>query len=233
MKVLRHPVVSDFRNRTRHNNIIRTGKVLYTLIGKTLKVFAGEIEMRFMVAQSRQESKTIPQIIMDLMMVLLIVFLVASPSAIAAGTTSGADAESFVPTNGPGAKIISPASSSKLDDLIKDAIRITPCATECTEYVKRTDHTDTNTKTEIAYSFTMLGKTFNLYMQYNQTHTTGHYIRTCTPMARCSVNLLCEKSGEPYTQEGEAWEEVGEWVITGYWLDPDPRTRTTRVHIEA
>lgn len=188
--------------------------------------------MRFMVAKSRKESKTIPQIIIDLLMVLLIVFLVAPPSAIAAGTTSGDGAESFVPSQGPGAKIISPASSSKLDDLIKDAIIRTPCATECTEYVKRTDHTYTNTKNEVAYSFIMLGTTFNLYMQYNQTHTTGHYIRTCTPMTRCSVNLLCEKSGEPYQQEGEAWEEFGEWVITGYWLDPDPRTlRTTRAQI--
>jgi hypothetical protein len=92
------------------------------------------------------------------------------------------------------------------------------CEVKCTKYEKVTDSNYQNEMTILIYSFKVGGVKKNLYVKYTQDCEDGHYRRTCTPYARCSVNHLCEQSGPLRTETKGYWEECSKWDITDVWV---------------
>lgn len=92
------------------------------------------------------------------------------------------------------------------------------CEVKCTKYEKVTDSNYQNEMTILIYSFKVGGVKKNLYVKYTQDCEDGHYSRTCTPYARCSVNHLCEQSGPLRTETKGYWEECSKWDITDVWV---------------
>ena len=92
------------------------------------------------------------------------------------------------------------------------------CEVKCTKYEKVVDNDYQNERTIVIYSFKVGGVKKNLYVKYTQDCEDGHYSRTCTPFARCSVNHLCEQSGPVQIETKGYWEECSRWDITDVWV---------------
>ncbi len=100
----------------------------------------------------------------------------------------------------------------------KNSRTIDNCEVKCTKYVKVVDHAYPNERTFVIYSFYVGGVNKNLWIKYAQHCEDGHYSRTCTPFARCTVNNLCEQSGPIKTEDNGFWEECSRWDIIDVWV---------------
>jgi hypothetical protein len=100
----------------------------------------------------------------------------------------------------------------------KNSKTIDNCQVSCTKYDKVTDNTYQNERTILIYSFKVGGVRKNLYVKYTQDCQDGHYSRTCTPFARCSVNHLCEQSGPSQEETKGYWETCSKWTINKVWV---------------
>jgi hypothetical protein len=182
----------------------------------------------------RQEGKTIWQIFIVLMMMLLIVFLAAPASALAPGSNSGAISSTPGASAIPTTSALAPGSNSAAKSSSSGAIvypivfpvalnAATPgpqCATTCTQNARSTGYTN-QYETNIPIYITVInGVTHTLYKHVRVTVTGGSNSRTCTPMTRCSVNKLCEQSGDPYTEITGKWEVSKEEIIYYWWNPP-------------
>ncbi len=100
----------------------------------------------------------------------------------------------------------------------KNSRTIDNCEVKCTKYEKVVDNDYQNEEVFVIYSFKVGEVKKNLYVKYTQDCESGHYSRICTPYARCSVNNLCEQSGDPRTETKGYWEDCSRWEITNVWV---------------
>jgi hypothetical protein len=168
----------------------------------------------------RQEGKTIRQISIVLMMVLLIVFLVAAASAVSlesySGPRSGYPGALAAPTSAvaPGSNS-GASSSSKADGIVPPVFPGVPCKTKCTQNARSIDYSYQDTRNDPVVSFVWANVTHTLYLESTRKIEGGRNSRTCTPATWCSVNELCEQ-GSQYTETTGYWWKVGP-LSKRYW----------------
>lgn len=114
--------------------------------------------------------------------------------------------------------IIFLATPSSAISFGRNSKTIDNCEVKCTKFEKVIDYNYKNERTIVIYSFIVGGIKKNLYVKYAQDCKDGHYSRTCTPFARCSVNKLCEQSGPIRTESKGYWNECGRWDIIDIWV---------------
>jgi hypothetical protein len=111
--------------------------------------------------------------------------------------------------------LANPASSISVG---RNSKTVDNCEVKCTNYEKVIDNEYQNVRSFVIYSFYVGGVKKNLWVKYTQDCEAGHYERTCIPYERCTVNNLCEQSGDEQIDIKGYWEECSRWDIIDVWV---------------